>query len=77
MCHARQAEAKEPPLQLKGFSKVNLKAKQSAVLTFVLGGRDLSIFDVEMGGWAQVRGDFVAFIGVGLSALARHVTFTN
>lgn len=76
-CHARQAEAKEPPLQLKGFRKVSLKAKKSIVLTFVLGGRDLSIFDVEMGGWVQVRGDFVASIGGGLSALEQHVTFTN
>ena len=47
------------------------------MLTFVLGGRDLSVFDVETGGWVQVRGDFVASIGGGLSALAQHVKFTN
>ena len=47
------------------------------MLTFVLGGRDLSIYDVETGDWVQVQGDFVAWIGGGLSALAQNVTFTN
>ena len=70
-------EAEEPPLQLKGFHKVQLKAKKSVTLTFVLGARDLSIFDEETSAWVQVRGDFVASIGGGLSALAQHITFTN
>ena len=71
------AEAGEPPLQLKDFRKVQLGTEQSVVVTFVLGGRDLSIFDVKNQGWAQVRGEFVASIGGGLDALAQHVTFTN
>jgi beta-glucosidase len=71
------ASAGEPPLQLKGFEKVPLQPKESKRVSFVLGGRDLSIFDTTMRGWAEQRGDFSASVGGGLSALVQHTSFTN
>ena len=69
--------ASEPPLQLKGFQKVQLEPKQSRVVSFTLGGRDLSIFDATVHRWVEQRGEFVASVGGGLAALKQHVSFTN
>ena len=69
--------AREPPLQLKGFRKVQLEPKQSRVVSFTLGGRDLSIFDATKHRWVEQRGEFVASVGGGLASLEQHVSFTN
>jgi hypothetical protein len=42
------ASAQEPPKQLKGFKKIQLKAGASATVTFPLTDRDFSIWDFSL-----------------------------
>jgi len=55
--------AGEPPLQLKGFSKVSLKPGESATVTFELKDRSFSIWNVETHDWEVVKGSFEAHVG--------------
>ncbi len=57
------ASADEPPLQLKGFSKVYLAPGEAIVVTFPLASRDVSIWDVDTHAWAVAYGNFTAFVG--------------
>ena len=57
------AVAGEPPLQLKGFSKVNLEAGQKKTVTINLTARDLSIWNVIDHDFTVVKGDFQVQVG--------------
>merc|ERR1711974_177739 len=57
------ASAEEPPKQLKGFQKVNLKAGESATVTFKLSNRDLAIWDTSAAEWSVVEGEFDVMVG--------------
>jgi len=57
------AEAGEPPMQLKGFSKVELKAGETQTATFTLDDRTFSIWDVTTHAWAVVPGTFQLMVG--------------
>ena len=58
------AAAGEPPQQLKGFEAVGpLAPGQSTAVTFTLGPRDLSIWDVGTHAWAPQNGAFGVFVG--------------
>lgn len=46
--HDRAASVVQPPLQLRAFEKVNLKAGESKEVTFVLGFDELSIIGQDM-----------------------------
>jgi len=54
------AAANEPPKQLKGFTRVTLKAGASTTVSFKVTDRDLSIWD---GQWSMVSGDFDVMVG--------------
>ena len=57
------AAAGEPPRQLKGFTKVALRPRQSAVVRFTLDAHDLSYWSDAANGWVLPRGGFGVYVG--------------
>uniref|UniRef100_A0A7S1CC37 Probable beta-glucosidase G n=1 Tax=Bicosoecida sp. CB-2014 TaxID=1486930 RepID=A0A7S1CC37_9STRA len=57
------SSAGEPPKQLKGFSKVDVKAGASATVTMPLNDRSFSIWDTASHSWAVQHGDFSVMVG--------------
>src|SRR6266852_3858781 len=57
------AEAPQPPKQLKGFQKVNLKPREKAHVHLVLDGRSLSYWDTKTHGWAIAPGAYEIMVG--------------
>ena len=57
------ASAGEPPKQLKGFEKVQLKAGETRTVTFPLDDRAVSVWDVQKHAWSTVSGDFSVMVG--------------
>ncbi len=64
------ASAGEPPRQLKGFDRVNLRPGQSERVRFTLTPSDLSWFDPSApgasatgGGWSQSAGAYQVYVG--------------
>jgi beta-glucosidase len=55
--------AGEPPRQLKGFQKVNLKPGQSATVHFTLDKHDLSYWSDSANGWVVPSGGFQVQVG--------------
>jgi beta-glucosidase len=55
--------AGEPPLSLRGFTKVLLQPGQGANVTLPLSPVDLSVWDVGTHGWAPVPGKFLLSVG--------------
>ena len=55
--------AGEPPRQLKGFQKVNLKPGQSATVHFTLDTHDLSYWSDSANGWVVAPGGFQVQVG--------------
>eukprot|EP00051_Salpingoeca_urceolata_P028005 m.484425 g.484425 ORF g.484425 m.484425 type:complete len:780 (-) comp23350_c0_seq1:125-2464(-) len=56
--------AGEPPLQLRGFQRVQLGPKQTQTVSFTLKPEpDLSIWDINTHNWATVKGEFGIFVG--------------
>ena len=55
--------AGEPPRQLKGFRKVNLRPGQSKTVRFILSGHDLSYWDDAANGWVVPDGQFQVYLG--------------
>jgi beta-glucosidase len=53
----------EPPKQLKGFKKVNLRPGHRARVTFRLTGRDLSSWNTRRQRWTTHRGRYRIMIG--------------
>ena len=53
----------EPPKQLKGFEKVQLKAGETRTVTFPLDDRAVSVWDVQKHAWSTVSGDFSVMVG--------------
>jgi beta-glucosidase len=53
----------EPPRQLKGFSKVTLRAGQSTTVRFTVTGHDLSYWDDTADGWVVPDGQFGVYVG--------------
>jgi len=57
------AAAGEPPIQLKGFQKVMLKAGASQSVSFTLVARDLSIWNMATHSWEAQTGTFTVYVG--------------
>ncbi len=53
----------EPPLQLRAFSKPKIRAGESAVVAFELGGDALSIWDEDAHAFYEVSGTFGVAVG--------------
>jgi beta-glucosidase len=68
--------AGEPPLQLKGFQKVLLNAKDTKTVQFNLLDRDLSIWDVTTHAWKIVPGTYVLHVGTSSEDLPLQVSLT-
>lgn len=57
------AEAGEPPLQLKGFQKVQLAAGESSEVSFTLDRRAFSYWSTEAHGWRVAPGSYTIHVG--------------
>lgn len=64
----------EPPIQLKGFQRIQLSHGQIGTVTFVLTQRDVAIWDVTSHAWAPQSGTFT--INVGASSADIRLTGT-
>jgi beta-glucosidase len=57
------AVAGEPPRQLKGFQKVNVRPGRSKTVRFIIRGHDLSYWDDAANGWVVPDGQFQVYLG--------------
>jgi len=57
------AAAGEPPLQLKGFDRVELTPGQAKRVTLRLDTRAFSVWDAATHGWKQAHGTFTVRVG--------------
>lgn len=69
--------AGEPPLQLKGFTKLELSAGQTATVTFTVQDRDLSIWDITAGDFVPQTGQFGINIGASSEDFRLYGTLVN
>ncbi|HEY6806363.1 MAG TPA: glycoside hydrolase family 3 C-terminal domain-containing protein [Pyrinomonadaceae bacterium] len=60
---AAPGKVERPVKELKGFSKVSLKAGESKRVTVMLDGRSLSYYDVEAKQWRAEPGTFSVLVG--------------
>jgi beta-glucosidase len=67
------AGAGEPPRQLKGFSRVNLKPGESKVVTMPLDKESLSVWDEATHDWKVVPGKY----GVAVGASSRDIRYSG
>jgi beta-glucosidase len=59
----------EPPLQLKGYTKVMLKPEQTATVRFILNDRSFAYYDSAISNWKVIPGCFGIDIGTSSSDL--------
>ncbi|HKN52178.1 MAG TPA: glycoside hydrolase family 3 C-terminal domain-containing protein, partial [Amycolatopsis sp.] len=57
------ASAGEPPVQLKGFQRVELAPGQAKRVSIPLDVRDFSLWDTAVHDWRQAHGQFVVRVG--------------
>lgn len=68
---------KEPPKQLKEFTKVFLQVGAQVTVTFKLTSRDLSIWDTDTHAWKEVSGSFGIMIGASSEDIRLTGAFVN
>ncbi|KAI9314059.1 glycoside hydrolase superfamily [Dichotomocladium elegans] len=56
-------EAKEPPKLLRGFEKVFLPTEVCKEVRFLLGSKELSIWDTAQGRWVVPKGEYTLLVG--------------
>jgi beta-glucosidase len=71
---ADPAAAGEPPLQLKGFQKVQLAAGQTKRLKLTLDQRAFSIWNTDRQSWATVDGSYTVSVGDSSDHLPLHAS---
>lgn len=71
------ASAGEPPMQLKGFEKVQLAPAESAIVTFTIQDRDLSIWDVTAGTFVPQSGVFDIYVGASSGDIRLYSSLVN
>ena len=64
-----------PPLELKGFSKVQLAPGQQTTVHFVLSPRDLSYYDTVTRGWVMTPGTHGVAVGSSSAQIALQGSF--
>jgi beta-glucosidase len=69
--------AGEPPKVLRGFQKITLTPGQSQSVSFTLGTRDVSIWDVVKHDWASVSGTFDVLVGASSRDIRLRGTINN
>ncbi|KAI8804500.1 glycoside hydrolase superfamily [Cladochytrium replicatum] len=65
----------EPLKKLRGFEKVNVRPRASAVATFFLSKQDLSIWDVKTQKWVVPNGTFTVYVGASAGDIRQKATF--
>src|SRR3954447_24785706 len=61
--HDVEASVARPPLELRGFAKVDLDPGETATVTFALEARDLSYWSETVHDWVLEGGDFELVVG--------------
>ncbi|HVV18159.1 MAG TPA: glycoside hydrolase family 3 C-terminal domain-containing protein [Pseudonocardiaceae bacterium] len=69
------ASATEPPKQLKGFQKVELRPGQTKHVTFSLDTRDVSYWDPNAQSWTAAAGKYQIMVGDSSANLPLHGSF--
>lgn len=65
-----------PAKQLRGFEKVLLRPGESAIVSFELSRRDLSIWDTTRQGWVMPRGEVGVEVGASVLDIRLRSSFT-
>jgi beta-glucosidase len=73
---AAPPDAGEPPRQLKGFAKANLKPGRTRRVTVTLGARAFSIWDIKAGRWVLAPGQHEILVGTSSRDLPLHAIVT-
>ena len=60
---AKEFSRERPFQQLKGFTKISLKSKETKEVSFVLSKEDFSYWDEQMNGWMVDKDSFIICIG--------------
>jgi len=71
------ASAGEPPIQLKGFQKIQLSPGAKQTASWVLSDRDLSIWDANAHKWAVQSGNFGVLVGASSQDIRLQGTLVN
>ncbi|WP_241904982.1 glycoside hydrolase family 3 C-terminal domain-containing protein [Shewanella sp. 10N.286.52.C2] len=74
--HDLNASVPRPAKELKGFSKVWLKAGESKQVSFNLTTRDLSFWDIKTNDWLAETGEFEVMIGASVADIKLRKKFT-
>jgi len=69
--------AGEPPMQLKGFTKLQLEAGETAQVTFTIQDRDLSIWDITAAAFVPQTGIFDVYVGASSEDVRLYGSLTN
>ena len=58
-----ESSIERPLKELKGFKKIELKAKERATVSFEISKDDLSYYDENLHNWIAEKGEFKVLIG--------------
>jgi beta-glucosidase len=71
------ASAGEPPLQLKGFKKLQLAPGETATVAFAVQDRDLSIWDTSAYAFVPQSGRFGVYVGASSADIRLYASLEN
>lgn len=74
--HDIDASVPRPIKELKGFSKIALKAGESGEISITLNQRDLSFWDVKTNNWLAEPGEFEVMLGSSVEDIRQKARFT-
>lgn len=74
--HDIKSSVPRPIKELKGFSKIALKAGESGRVEITLTQRDLSFWDIHTGNWLAEPGEFEVMLGSSVEDIRQRIKFT-
>ena len=74
--HDIDASVPRPLKELKGFSKLALKAGESGLVSIILNKRDLSFWDIKTSDWLAEPGEFEVMLGSSVEDIRQKAMFT-
>ena len=74
--HDMQASVPRPVNELKGCSKLALRAGESGLVSMILNKRDLSFWDIKTNDWLAEPGKFEVMLGSSVEDIRQKAVFT-
>ncbi|MCL1063929.1 glycoside hydrolase family 3 C-terminal domain-containing protein [Shewanella benthica] len=74
--HDMQASVPRPIKELKGFSKLALRAGESGLVSMILNKRDLSFWDIKTNDWLAEPGEFEVMLGSSVEDIRQKAVFS-